>query len=188
MGKLNWKPGNFIYPAPAVMVSCGENEDEANITTVSWTGNICTNPPMVYISLRPERLSYDIIKRTGEFVINIANENLTYETDYCGVVSGREGNKFKKLKLTPEKSIEINTFSIKECAVNIECRVKEIIKLGSHDMFISDVVLITVDEKYMDEKGKFNFNESMPIIYSHGEYRGIKKEKNGKFGFAIAKK
>jgi len=186
--KTNFKPGNFLYPAPAVMVSCGDSIDNLNIITISWTGNICTNTPMVYISVRPERYSYEIIKKTGEFVINLTNEKLVYACDFCGVKSGREINKFKHLNLTPEKTKNLNTFIIKESPVNLECKVKEIVKLGSHDMFIADVVNIQVDEKLLDESGKFHFNKSNPIVYSHGEYRGIKKETLGKFGYSISKK
>lgn len=188
MSKTNFKPGNFLYPAPSVMVSCGDDIEKLNIITISWTGNVCTNPPVVYISVRPERYSYDIIKRTGEFVINLVNEKLAFECDFCGVRSGRDVDKFKYLKLTPEPAKNINSFIIKECPVNLECRVKEVIKLGSHDMFIADVVNIQVDESLLDETGKFHFNNSNPIVYSHGEYRGIKSEGLGKFGYSVAKK
>lgn len=188
MKKTDFKPGNFLYPAPAVMVSCGETIETANIITISWTGNICTNPPMVYVSIRPERHSYEIIKKTGEFVINLTNEKLSFASDFCGVKSGREFNKFTHLNLTPEKAKNINTFIMKESPVNIECKVKEIIKLGSHDMFIADVVNIQVDENLLDDTGKFHFNKSNPLVYSHGEYRGIKIEKLGKFGYSVEKK
>lgn len=188
MSKTDFKPGNFLYPAPAVMVSCGDETEKLNIITISWTGNVCTNPPVVYISVRPERYSYDIIKRTGEFVINLVNEKLAFECDFCGVKSGRDVDKFRHLKLTPEPAKKINSFIIAECPVNLECKVKEIVKLGSHDMFIADVVNIQVDENLLDETGKFHFNNSNPIVYSHGEYRGIKREGLGKFGYSVSKK
>lgn len=187
MSKTDFKPGNFLYPAPAVMVSCGDETEKLNIITISWTGNVCTNPPVVYISVRPERYSYDIIKRTGEFVINLVNEKLAFECDFCGVRSGRDIDKFNHLKLTPEPAKKINSFIIKESPVNLECKVREVVKLGSHDMFIADVVNIQVDEALLDETGKFHFNSSNPIVYSHGEYRGIKKEGLGKFGYSVAK-
>ena len=188
MEKRDFKPGNFLYPAPSAMVSCGENVDKSNIITISWTGNICTNPPIVYISVRPERHSYEIIKRTGEFVINIPNEKLVYACDYCGVKSGRDVNKFKHLNLTAIKSKKINSVAIGESPVNIECKVRDIIEFGSHHMFIADVVNIQVDNELFDSTDKFHFNASNPIVYSHGEYRGLKTEKLGKFGYSIEKK
>lgn len=188
MSKTDFKPGNFLYPAPAVMVSCGDNIEKLNIITISWTGNVCTNPPVVYISVRPERYSYDIIKKTGEFVINLVNEKLAFECDFCGVKSGRDVDKFSHLKLTPKPAKKINSFIIEECPVNLECKVKEIVKLGSHDMFIADIVNIQVNESLLDETGKFHFNNSKPLVYSHGEYRGIKEESLGKFGYSVAKK
>lgn len=187
MTKQFWKPGNFVYPMPVVMVSCGQNIDSANIITVAWTGTICTNPPMVYISVRPERHSYKLIKESGEFVINLVTENLTFQCDGCGVLSGKNVNKFEKYNLTPEKAQTLNTFIIKESPVNIECRVKEVLELGSHHMFIADVTGINVDEKLIDETGKFHLNEAKPVAYSHGEYRGL-KEKIGKFGYSVEKK
>ncbi len=188
MKKRDFKPGNFLYPAPAAMVSCGDSIEEANIITISWTGNVCTNPPVVYVSIRESRHSFEIIKRTKEFVINIPNEKLVYECDFCGVKSGREINKFKHLKLTPSPAKQLSTFVIDEAPVNIECKVREMIHLGSHWMFLADVVNIQVDASLFDDTDKFHFNNSNPIVYSHGEYRGIKDEKIGKFGYSIEKK
>ena len=150
--RARWKPGTMIYPLPAVMISCGETEEEYNILTVSWVGTICTNPPMCYISVRPERHSYEIIKRTGEFVINLTNEELAYATDWCGVKSGKNVNKFNEMKLTPEKGEMVNAPLIKESPLCIECRVKEIIPLGSHNMFISEVKNVQADSRYIDKK------------------------------------
>ncbi|PAB60642.1 flavin reductase family protein [Anaeromicrobium sediminis] len=187
MSKTTWKPGNMIYPVPAVMVSCGNNEENYNIITIAWTGTICTNPPMAYISIRPERHSYDIIKETGEFVINLTTEQLTRATDYCGVKSGRDVNKFKEMNLTPEKATQVSAPLIGESPVNIECKLKEIVKLGSHDMFIGEVVAVNVDDYYMDEKGKFHLDKARPICYSHGQYYSL-KESIGHFGYSIKKK
>lgn len=187
MAKLKWKPGNMIYPVPAVMVSCGDQPENYNIITIAWTGTICTNPPMTYISIRPERHSYDLIKKTGEFVINLTTEDLARATDYCGVKSGRDMNKFEVMHLTPEKAREVRAPLIAESPVNIECRVTEIKKLGSHDMFIAEVLAVNVDESYMDEKGKFHLDQASPICYSHGTYFGL-GDKLGTFGYSVAKK
>ena len=186
MGKQTWKAGTFVYPIPAVLVSCGD-EKEKNILTVAWTGTICTDPAMTYISIRKERYSYDIIKRTGEFCINLTNEELAYATDFCGVKSGKTIDKFKEMNLTPQKSTKIDAPMIEESPVSIECRVKEIKELGSHDMFIAEVLAINVDEKYMDETGKFDMQKCKLIAYSHGEYFKL-GEKIGKFGYSVKKK
>lgn len=185
--KKIWKPGTMLYPVPAVMVSCGDFDGKKDIITIAWTGTINSNPPMAYISVRPERYSYDIIKNSGEFIINLTTEALAYAADFCGVKSGRDIDKFKELGLTPEKGTAVRCPSIKESPVNIECRVKEIKSLGSHDMFISDVVSVTADEKYMDENDRFAFEKSRPICYSHGQYYGLGEYK-GKFGYSVAKK
>jgi flavin reductase (DIM6/NTAB) family NADH-FMN oxidoreductase RutF len=177
----------MVYPVPAVMVSCGNNEENYNIITIAWTGTICTNPPMAYISIRPERHSYDIIKETGEFVINLTTEQLTYATDYCGVKSGRDVNKFKEMKLTPKKATQVSAPLIDESPVNIECKLKEIVELGSHHMFIGEVVAVNVDDYYMDEKGKFHLDKAKPITYSHGQYYSL-KESIGHFGYSVKKK
>ena len=186
MPKVTWKPGTFIYPIPAVMVSCGSME-KANILTVAWTGTICSDPAMVSISVRPERYSHDIIEETGEFVINLVTKDLTYATDYCGVRSGRDVDKFKEMNLTPLPSKMIDAVGIEESPVNIECKVVEVKKLGSHDMFIAEVVNVTVDDRYMDENNKFNLNDSDLVAYSHGEYFTL-GEKIGTFGYSVRKK
>ncbi len=188
MSKLLWKPGTMIYPLPAVMVSCGAEPGEYNILTISWTGTICTDPAMCYISVRPGRYSYDIIKKNGEYVINLTTKALAFVTDWCGVNSGRDHNKFKEMSLTPVAASEVKAPLIKESPVNIECIVKEIKELGSHHMFISEVVAVNADEKYIDKKtGLFRLNDAVPICYSHGKYyeAGVLI---GKFGFSVEKK
>lgn len=187
MAKLMWKPGTMIYPVPAVMVSCSDKNGNYNIITVAWTGTICTDPAMTYISLRPERYSYPLIKDTGEFVINLTTEDLVKATDYCGVKSGRDIDKFMETGLTPEKANLVNCPLIKESPVNIECKVESILKLGSHDMFLSRVLSVNIDEKFIDETGKFHLDEARPICYSHGQYYGLKKTL-GRFGFSVARK
>lgn len=187
MSKINFKPGNMIYPLPAVMISCGDIDGESNILTVAWTGTICTNPPMAYISVRPERHSYQMIKESGEFVINLTTESLIRATDYCGVKSGRDVDKWQKCHLTKEKADTVKCPLIEESPVNIECKVKEIKELGSHHMFIADVTSVHVDEKYMDEKNSFHLNDSGLIAYSHGTYLSLGR-KLGTFGYSIRKK
>ncbi len=181
-----WKPGNMLYPIPAVMVSCGTME-KSNIITIAWAGTICSSPAMVSISIRKERYSYDIIKDSKEFVINLVSKDLVKKADYCGVRSGREVDKFKEMKLTPTLGKEVGVPLIGECPVNIECKVKDIIPLGTHDMFLAEVVSVAVDKRYMDEKGKFHLNKSGLIVYSHGEYYGL-GELIGKFGYSVRKK
>ena len=186
--KQDWKPGTLIYPLPAAMISCGSTPEEYNIITLSWLGTICTNPPMCYISVRPERHSYEIIKRDMEFVINITTEDLAFATDWCGVRSGRDFSKFDEMKLTPGKASIVRVPIIEESPLNIECRVREILSLGSHDMFIADVVNVKADEKYIDpETGKFSLESAKPIAYSHGQYYGL-GEKIGGFGWTVRKK
>ena len=186
MAKQIWKPGNMLYPLPVVMVSCQKPGEKPNIVTVAWAGTICSDPVMVSISVRKERYSYPIIKETGEFVINLVNKDLTYATDYCGVKSGRDVDKFKEMKLTPLESKVIGAPGIAESPLNLECKVVEVKELGSHDMFIAEVVGVTVDDKYMDETGKFNLNDSELVAYSHGEYFTL-GEKIGKFGYSVKK-
>jgi flavin reductase (DIM6/NTAB) family NADH-FMN oxidoreductase RutF len=186
--KKDWKPGTMIYPLPAVMISCGADESEYNILTVSWVGTLCTNPPMCYISVRPERHSYPIIKKNMEFVINLTTKDLAYATDWCGVRSGKEINKFAEMKLTPGKSSIVKAPYIEESPLCIECRVREVISLGSHDMFIADVVNVLADDKYIDkETGAFQLEESDLLVYSHGFYHEIGKQ-IGKFGWSVQKK
>lgn len=187
MSKQSWKPGNMLYPLPVVMVSCNIKGEKPNIVTVAWTGTICSDPAMVSISVRPERYSHDIIEETGEFVINLVTKDLTYATDYCGVRSGRDVDKFKEMNLTPLPSKMIDAVGIEESPVNIECKVVEVKKLGSHDMFIAEVVNVTVDDRYMDENNKFNLNDSDLVAYSHGEYFTL-GEKIGTFGYSVRKK
>lgn len=186
MKKARWKAGNMIYPLPAVMVSCG-NETEANIVTVAWTGTICTNPPMTYISLRPSRYSYNLIKESGYFVINLTTEALVKETDFCGVKSGRDLEKFKEMNLTCIRDEETNCPMIEESPVSIVCETVEIKELGSHHMFIANVKAVYVDESYMDERGKFQLNKTGLMAYSHGSYLSIGEE-IGTFGYSISKK
>lgn len=185
--KQEFKPGNMLYPLPAVMVSCMRQGEKPNIITVAWAGTVCSSPAMVSISIRKERHSYSIIKETGEFVINLVTKDLVFATDFCGVRSGREVDKFQEMNLTPEPSRKVRTPSIGESPVNIECRVRDVIPLGSHDMFLAEVVSVSVDEKYMDETGKFHLNSTGLAAYSHGEYFELGK-KLGSFGFSVKKK
>lgn len=188
MSKQVWKPGNMLYPLPVVMVSCGDKKGNKNIITVAWTGTICSDPAMVYISVRPERHSYEMIKGTGEFVINLTNKDLAKATDYCGVRSGRDVDKFKDMKLTSGKAEKLEYAPIiEESPVSIECKVTEVKKLGSHHMFIAEVLAVDVDEKFMDAKGKFRLNDSDLMVYSHGEYYNL-KNKLGTFGYSVKKK
>ena len=187
MAKLSWKPGNMLYPVPAVMVSCKREGERPNIITVAWAGTVNTNPPMVSISVRPERYSYNIIKETGEFVINLVTKELVYATDFCGVRSGKDVDKFSEMKLHETESKEIKAPGIAESPVNIECRVVSEQPLGSHTLFLAKVVNVQVDDRYMDEKGRFDLNASGLTAYSHGEYFELGK-KLGKFGFSVNKK
>lgn len=187
MAKQTWKPGNMLYPLPAVMVSVTDGKGNDNIITVAWAGTICTNPPMVFISVRPSRYSYEMIKNTGEFVINLTTEKLAFATDYCGVRSGRDVDKFKEMKLTKENAEFVRAPMIMESPVSVECRVREIKELGSHHMFLADVLAVHAEDTYMDEKKKFHLNKSRPLVYSHGEYLGIGKML-GTFGYSVKKK
>lgn len=184
--KVTWKPGNMLYPVPAVMVSCQRPGEKPNIITVAWAGTICSTPAMLSISIRPERHSYDIIKETGEFVVNLVSKDLVRATDYCGVKSGRTVDKFAEMKLTPLSLDQVNAPGIEECPVNIACKVVEIKHLGSHDLFLAEVVGVTVDSRYMDEKNKFHLNQAGLISYSHGEYFELGK-KIGSFGYSVRK-
>lgn len=186
MSKQSWKPGNMLYPLPVVMVSAADKEGRDDVITVAWAGTVCTNPPMVSISIRPERYSYHMIRETGEFVINLTTEELAFATDYCGVKSGRDVDKFKETGLTREKAEKVKAPMIAEAPVSIECKVKEIRELGSHHMFIAQVAAVHADEKYMDEKNRFDLNRARPIVYSHGEYLGTGK-KLGTFGYSVKK-
>lgn len=186
--KLHWKPGTMIYPLPAVMVSCGDKPENYNIITIAWTGTICTQPPMCYISVRPGRHSYDIIKRTGEFVINLTTKELAKTTDWCGVKSGRDFDKFKEMKLTPRVGEKVKAPIIVEAPINIECKVIEIKELGVHHMFLAEVVHIQASEKYMNQDtGKFELSGAQPISYMHGTYYELGK-RIGKLGYSVEKK
>jgi flavin reductase (DIM6/NTAB) family NADH-FMN oxidoreductase RutF len=186
MGKRQFKPGNMLYPVPAVLVTVADREGNSNIFTVAWAGTICTNPPMLSISVRPERHSYHMMKETGEFVVNLTTESMAWATDYCGVRSGRDVDKWKETGLTPEKANVVDVPVIKESPVNIECRVVKVEELGSHHMFIADVVAVDVDEAYMDEKDTFHLSMAKPLAYSHGRYYGMGEEL-GSFGYSVRK-
>ena len=187
MAKIDFKPGNMLYPLPAVLVTVADKQGKSNIFTVAWAGSVCTNPPMVSISVRKERFSHAMLLDTGEFVINLTTEELAYATDYCGVRSGRDVNKCKELDLhlLPGKKVKVPR--LLESPVNIECRVTEVKELGSHDMFLAEVVAVSVDDAYMDEKNSFHLDQADPIVYSHGTYYAMGKEL-GRFGYSVRKK
>lgn len=187
MSKQVWKSGNMVYPLPAVLVTCSDGNGNDNVLTIAWTGTICTNPAMAYISVRPERHSYNMIKESGEFVINLTTEELIFATDYCGVKSGKDEDKFASCNLTKEPAINVNAPLIKESPVNIECKVREVHEYGSHTMFVADVLCVHADEEYMDENGKFCLEKANPICYSHGTYFSMGK-KLGTFGWSVKKK
>lgn len=185
--KQVWKPGNMLYPVPAVMVSCADREGKKNIMTVAWTGTICSDPAMVSISVRPERYSYNIIRDTGEFVINLTTKDLTYATDWCGVKSGRDVDKFSAMKLTAAPGEKVKYAPIiAESPVNLECRVTEVKDLGSHSLFLAEILAVQISEKYMDAGGKFELNQTGLVAYSHGEYF-VLGERIGKFGYSVRK-
>lgn len=187
MGKLKFKPGNMLYPLPAVLVSVADKEGNSNLLTIAWAGTICSDPPMVSISVRPERHSYHMIEETGEFVVNLTTEELSFATDYCGVKSGRDVDKWKETGLTPIQGGAVNVPMVKESPVNLECRVTGKKELGSHHMFLAEVVAVHVDEKYMDEEGKFHLNDAKPLVYSHGRYLSTGEE-IGFFGYSVQKR
>lgn len=187
MAKQVFKPGNMLNPVPAVMVSVADKEHRPNILTIAWSGTVNTNPPMVSISVRPERYSYHMIEETGEFVINLTTEELVKACDYCGVTSGRDVDKFKEMKLTPVAVEGVSVPGIKESPVNIACKVRQVLPLGSHTMFLADVVGVTVDDRFMNETGKFCINETGLVMYSHGEYFAMGRQL-GTFGYSVRKK
>ena len=188
MSKQRWKAGNMLYPLPAVMVSTADKSGNTNILTIAWTGTVCTNPPMAYISVRPERYSYHMIEESGEFVINLTTEKLARAADFCGVRSGREVDKWEECGLTPGTAHSLKYAPcIEESPVNIECRVVKTEKLGSHHMFLAEVMAVRIDDSYMDERGKFELNRTGLLSYSHGEYLGLGK-KLGTFGYSVRKK
>ncbi len=182
-----WKAGNMLYPVPAAIVSCMDKDGNTNLITISWTGTICTDPPMVYISVRKSRYSYPMIKDTEQFVINIPTKELVKQTDFAGVRSGRDVDKWRELKLTGGKSSKVKVPYIAECPIAIECELVQVMELGTHDMFLAKVLAVGVDGKYVDGKGKFHLKNANPIVYSHGEYFEL-GESLGKFGFSIRKK
>lgn len=187
MKKQEWKPGNMLYPVPVVMVSCAREGENPNIITVAWAGTICSDPVMLSISVRKERYSHSIISDTKEFVVNLTTQSLCMATDYCGVKSGKDVDKFKEMNLTPVQSNVVKAPRIAESPVNIECRVVDIKELGSHDMFIAEVVSVSVDESLLDDNQRLDLEKADLIAYSHGEYFMLGK-KIGKFGFSVAKK
>lgn len=188
MAKTLWKPGTMIYPVPAVMVSCGHNPEDFNIITIAWTGVINSNPPMVYISIRPERHSFDIIKNTGDFVINLTTKKLAFATDWNGVKSGRDFNKAKETKLTYGESSVVKSPIINESPLCLECRINQIIPLGTHHMFIAEVVAVQADNEFLDEKtGKFDLEKAELIAYAHGHYYEL-GNLIGRFGYSVQKK
>lgn len=187
MSKVSWKPGNMLYPLPAVLVTCRDKAGNDNVLTIAWTGTICSDPAMLYISVRPERYSYPMIKETGEFVVNLTTEELLKATDYCGVRSGRDEDKFRAAGLTKGEAQKVNAPIIMESPVNIECKVKEIVPLGSHDMFIAEVVNVQVSDEYMNEKDTFDLSAAKPLAYSHGRYYEMGAEL-GSFGYSVRKK
>ncbi|MCI9032850.1 MAG: flavin reductase family protein [Lachnospiraceae bacterium] len=186
MAKTNFKAGNMLYPLPAVLVSVADKQGNTNILTIAWAGTVCTNPPMVSISVRPSRFSHHMLMESREFVINLTTKELVFATDYCGVKSGREVDKWKELHLTPLVSQEVAAPSIAESPVNIECKVERVEHLGSHDLFLASVVAVRVDNRYMDQNGSFHLEKAQPIVYSHGEYYDL-GAKLGKFGYSIQK-
>ncbi len=187
-GRQVWRPGNMLYPLPAVMVSAANLQGEANILTVAWTGTVCSDPAMLYISVRPERYSYHMLKETGEFVVNLTTEKLAYAADWCGVRSGRDVDKWKELNLTKGKAEKLDHAPvILESPVNIECRVTEVKELGTHHMFLAEVMAVQVDERYMKKSGKFELNSAGLLAYSHGEYRSL-GDRIGRFGWSVKKR
>ena len=187
MSKQVWKPGNMLYPVPAVMVTVADRSGRDDIVTIAWAGTICSDPAMVSISVRKERYSHPMIVESGEFVINLVTEELTRACDLCGVKSGRDVDKFELTGLHRAKADKVAAPLIEESPLSLECKVKQVIELGSHDMFIAEVVAVDVDDKYMDERGKFHLNDSHLMAYSHGEYYALGK-KLGTFGYSVKKK
>ena len=187
-GRQVWRPGNMLYPLPAVMVSAADLQGEANILTVAWTGTVCSDPAMLYISVRPERYSYHMLKETGEFVVNLTTEKLAYAADWCGVRSGRDVDKWKELNLTKGKAEKLDHAPvILESPVNIECRVTQVKELGTHNMVLAEVMAVQVDEIYMKISGKFELNSAGLLAYSHGEYRSL-GDRIGRFGWSVKKR
>lgn len=188
MTKVDWKPGTMIYPLPAVMVSLGSSPEEYNIITIAWTGILCSDPPLCYISVRPERHSHAILTRTREFVINLTTRKLAFATDWCGVRSGRQYRKFEEMHLTPGPAAAVQAPIIVEAPINIECRVQEIRRLGTHDLFLAEIVNVKADSQYIDPRtGAFDLAKAEPIAFAHGQYFAL-GQLIGKFGFSVQKK
>ena len=187
MSKQIWKPGNMLYPVPAVMVTVSDGHGNDNIITIAWAGTINSDPAMVSISVRKSRYSHELLMKNKEFVINLVTKELTFAMDYCGVKSGRDIDKFQTMKLTKGKASSVNVPIIEESPVNIECKVTQVLELGSHDMFLAEVTAVLADEKYMDENGRFDLNKSNLVAYSHGQYFTL-GEYVGKFGYSVQKK
>lgn len=187
MAKEVWKPGNMLYPVPAVMVTVGDGKEISNIVTIAWAGTINSDPAMVSISVRKSRYSHELLSKNGEFVINLISRELTYAMDYCGVKSGRDVDKFAEMKLTKGKAQTVSVPIIVESPVNIECKVTQVLELGSHDMFLAEVTAVQVDDKYMDEKGKFDLEKADLVAYSHGQYYTL-GENIGSFGYSVRKR
>lgn len=186
--KQSWKPGNVLAPVPVVLVSCGGiKEWKPNMITIAWTGSICSDPPMLSISIRPERHSYEIIKDTREFVVNLTTEKHAKAVDWCGMVSGRDVNKFERTKLTPFEALKVNCPIVLECPINIECRVQKIIKLGTHNMFLAEVIAVQVSAELLDSKGKFRLDKSNLLAFGLGEYFKM-GPRVGRFGFSVRKR
>jgi len=188
MTKVSFKGSTMLNPVPAVLITSKNAEGKINVFTVGWIGTACTKPPMITVAIRPERLSYDYIKESKEFVVNLPSKDLVKEVDFCGVRSGRQVDKIKEMKLTLEESSTIETPSIKQCPVAIECKLKDIIPLGSHDLFLAEVVGLQIEEDLIDDKGKIHLENADLISYSHGEYFPLQKKPIGKFGFSVQKK
>ena len=186
MAKVKWKAGTLLSPVPPALVSCGDGEKD-NLITVAWTGIICSDPAKTYISVRPERYSYDIIKKTGEFIINLPSSHIIRSIDFCGVRSGRDIDKFESCRLTRERASQLSCPAVAESPVSIECKVTDIVKLGSHDMFMADIVAVNEDERYIDEKGKLRIEQCSLAAYAHGSYFALGK-KIGSFGYSVKKK
>ncbi len=186
MAREYWKPSNMLYPLPAVMISCADEDGKANIMTAAWCGTVCSDPVMVSVSIRPERYSHDIIEKSGEFVINLTTEDLTRAADFAGVKSGRDIDKFEALGLTKLPSKFVKAPGIAESPVCIECRVSQVLRLGSHDMYVAQVLGTDIDDRYLDRNGKFDLSKAGLTAYSHGEYFALGK-KLGKFGYSVRK-
>lgn len=187
MSKQVWKPGNMLYPVPAVMVTVSDGQGNDNIITIAWAGTINSDPAMVSISVRKSRYSHDLLMKNKEFVINLVTKDLTFAMDYCGVKSGRDIDKFQAMKLTKGKADTVSVPTIEESPLNIECKITQVLELGSHDMFLAEVTAVQADEKYMDENGRFDLNKSNLVAYSHGQYFTL-GENIGKFGYSVQKK